>query len=104
MNKKDEKKNIVVDPWLGMADTVEGAFARYKKLYQEDDYSGVINNAIFDCKKNGLNPDDYEIRAKFVIEPVDDISTRYQKVIIGDNIRNEFQDFVLDKNKSKFTR
>ena len=40
---KHSKKDIVIDPWLGFADSISGAVSRFKKIYDEEDFDELIS-------------------------------------------------------------
>lgn len=68
---KGGKRNIVIDPWLGFADSIEGANSRFKALYDEEDFKYESMKALKKfrnyCKQTGLefSADKYDIRSGF---------------------------------------
>ena len=78
---KGKGRNIIVDPWLGFADTKEGAIARYKKIKDQR----FLDNAICMIAKELYNgyrvhiddiKDEYDIKAKMEIKEEDFLSEK----------------------------
>ena len=98
MNKKDGKQDIVIDSWLGFADSIEGAIARYKKI--KDD--STINKAIqliaseiyaeFDVPIDEILSE-YDVKGKMIIVK-DSILTTKNKNDIGEFAKEHFSQLV----------
>ncbi len=73
-----EKDKIVVDPWLGFADSVSGAKARFKQIYNDDDYDKIksYRRSMFNLElaKHGkmTDLDDYKMLSRLVFYPVNE--------------------------------
>lgn len=74
--------DIVVDPWLGFADTKDRAIAKFKAMYDEKDFyepKSYCKYRFFSSKyEKGENVkmDDYEIKTKMVILPAESLSKK----------------------------
>ena len=76
--KKDE---IVIDSWLGFADSISGAKARYKQMYKQEELDNLLsyhrsmfrlNMAIETGKTIDFN--DYKLRTNFIFYPANNSS------------------------------
>jgi hypothetical protein len=102
-NKK-EKDKIVVDSWLGFADSVSGAKERYKHLYSDKKINNIIEikKDMFKqhkLKKDGVLIDfnDYDIRYNMQFYPVDNLKRDVIKEL-GMYSRIMFENLVLPKS------
>ena len=83
------KQDIIIDPWLGFADSKSGAIARFKKIYNNEDYEKAIKitSGIF-CRKKELEYDEfqkkYSTKTSFVFEPAEKNITEKQKRQLGE--------------------
>ena len=73
-----EKDKIVIDSWLGFADSTSGANARYKQMYKKEKLDNILsyhrsmfrlNMAIETGKTIDFN--DYQLRTNFIYYPAD---------------------------------
>jgi len=105
MGKKHpkEKDKIVVDPWLGFADSVSGAKARFKQIYNDDDYDKIKSYTRsmfnFEMAKLGkmINLDDYKMLTRLIFYPVNEYSEDDMKNI-GFYSRIMYSNLILPKN------
>lgn len=99
---KGEGRDIVVDPWLGFADTEQGAIERFKQVYSENDFKKGLEHAkiFFELKKKDKNEefnlDDYDIKTTMKIMIAPDGVTEPRYYILGDWARDNFEGIVLD--------
>lgn len=106
MNRGGEK-NIVIDPWLGFADSKEGAVARFKQIYDERDYREAISTfrGLFCCQKEITREEfdeKYDIKTSFEFRPTEPYTTRYQLKKLGEYARIMYDGIVIeDKNNKK---
>lgn len=76
MNTEDDL-NIVVDPWLGFADTKDKAIAKFKSMYDERDFyepRSYCRYRFFLSKHNRgeeVATSDYDVKTKMVIVPIE---------------------------------
>lgn len=84
MGKKSDKEKdlVVVDTWLGFADSVSGAKARFKQIYDDGTMRDLFcfNRSMFRLEKmkkgQTVNFDDYELKREFVFQPADFYSSK----------------------------
>ncbi len=102
-NDKGEKRNIVVDPWLGFADYKSGAIARFKQIYTQRDMkeaSSYIRNE-FCCKKKITSrelAERYETNEHFSFVPSEPYTTPYQLRRLGEYARDKYEGILTDEN------
>jgi len=95
------EKNIVIDPWLGFADSESGAIARYKEIYGENLKKEAINllRTVF-CFQKRMTIDEfnkkYSAKTTTVFDPHDKYATDYQKKRLGEYARKTFDGIMLD--------
>jgi len=103
MKKEGEekgKKNVVIDPWLGFADSLEGARGRFKQFYNGDlSTCKEMFTKLFKIDKlqkgEQFSPDDYDIRLDFEFLPCDDFEFESEKRQLGFYARCEFDGITL---------
>ncbi len=88
LDKENPQKNdiIVIDPWLGFAESLSGANAKFKLMYKEDNLQNIFSyhRSMFRLKKaketgKVINFDDYEVRQNFTFYPADGYSKQELK-------------------------
>ena len=96
-----EKDKIVIDSWLGFADSISGANARYKKMYKQEDLDNILSyhRSIFRLNmaiKTGKTIDfnDYELHSNIVFYPASSLTENELKQL-GTYSRIMYNDLVL---------
>ena len=97
---KEGKQNYVIDPWLGFADSKEGAIARFKEIYKKRDVfeaESYMRN-IFCCNHEIAREEleeQYETRTGFYFKKTEPDITREQKEYLGLYAREIFQNMSV---------
>ncbi len=95
------KKDIVIDPWLGFADSKSGAIARFKQIYSEEDYKEAISilRGLF-CADKMITYDEfaqkYDTKTGFYFMPAENDLEEFQKFALGQYARAKFKGILLD--------
>lgn len=101
-----EKDKIVIDSWLGFADSTSGANARYKQMYKKEELDNILsyhrsmfrlNMAIETGKTIDLN--NYQLRTNFIFYPADNNSIDEMKEL-GIYSALIYDDLILPQNNS----
>ena len=73
LEDSEKKDKIVMDPWLGFTDSISGAKARFKQIYDDNALHDILSyhRSMFrlqKAEKTGIviKPEDYERRTNFV--------------------------------------
>lgn len=104
MNSRKEK-DIIIDPWLGFADSKTGAIARFKQIYRDRDIKDYISMHKSAFRYNLLsenpdaNMDDYEMKTEFIFKPTEPYTTDYQLRRLGEYSRAMFDGIMLNKKE-----
>lgn len=95
------KDNIIVDAWMGFADSLSGAREKYKEVFTNKDIENEIKNhrSIFRVQKSTkdklIDPDkDYELKTKIRFAPAE-FSTQKSMKEIGFYTRCFYPELVL---------
>lgn len=104
-DKTKNEKDIVMDPWLGFTDSISGAKAKYKQIYDEKTMHKILSyhRSMFRlqmAEKTGklINPDDYELRKNFVFYPAPQLSAESLEDL-GLYSRIMFKNLIMPNNK-----
>lgn len=95
MNEKD--CNIVIDPWLGFADSKEGAIARYKALVSNSDIKKAMEKAkriYLDLKDFPDDENRYITIGKLKLLPIE--HNKDEIIKLGEYIRKNYPDVVIE--------
>lgn len=78
-----EKDIIVIDPWLDFADSLSGARARFKQVFDKKSYQDItsFHRSMFRLEQmanmsKSINFEDYILRQKFIFKRADDITKK----------------------------
>lgn len=105
MNRKklsdaNAKDIIIVDPWLGFADSYSGGLARFKKIFTQARLEEITENNKENFNKmytgkNGkaINFDDYELKQSFTMK-ASDFKTPYQLCRFGKYAGGAYKELV----------
>ena len=98
MNKGGEQ-NIIVDSWLGFADSKEGAISRYKKIKDDSTINKAIQLIATEIYSEYSVPieeilEDFDVQGKFVLKKNDFIKEK-DKNNIGNYIQEKYPKLVL---------
>lgn len=89
MNRKCKKQDdyIVIDSWMGFADSYSGAIAKYKQNYKQEYIDECIryNKALFTIeqhqKNKNFNLNNYKLKTNFVLQEADFINSNGIKML-----------------------
>lgn len=104
--ENDNKKNkIVIDPWLGFTDSISGAKAKYKQIYDETSIKNIISyhRSMFRLRtyeNTGklIKPEDYELRRNFIFYSPDTLTEENLKDL-GLYSRIMFENLLMPKKE-----
>lgn len=97
-----DKKDIVIDPWMGFADYKQEAITRFKNIYADDtEKFEKFHKKLFMSKKlesgENYNPENYIIETGFVFVPREIYSTKCQKQRLGEYAKMVYPGLLLNK-------
>lgn len=106
-NSDDKKDNrVIIDSWMGFADSISGAMEKYKKVFLGDDIKEDISyhRSMFRveyAEKNDelIDFDNFELRIKPVIITPDNFDKEGIKKL-GDFCRKNYKSLVLKDNNA----
>ncbi len=68
-DKEDSKDKVIIDSWLGFADSVSGAKARYKAVFAKE-IDAAVNNFVFQNSRYKPFPiSKYDVKTSIFLEP-----------------------------------
>ncbi len=101
---KGGKQDIVIDPWLGFADSKSGAIARFKQMYDEKDYKKAlaISTTLFCCGNKMTKKEfeeKYEVKAHMDFVSQNKYTTTYEKKRLGEYALMMYNNILINKHK-----